>query len=53
MQADFLNAKVGEAQKALKDALTIADATSRDQGKTIKKLEKSMEELTIAKTVAD
>lgn len=49
MQADFLNAKVGEAQQTLKDALIIVDATSKDQSNTIKKLEKSVEELTVAK----
>ena len=52
MQVDFLNVKVAEAQKTLKDALITADTVSKDQDKkiadleeTVKNLNKSMEEL--------
>ena len=52
MQVDFLNLKVAEAQKTLKDALITADTVSKDQDKkitgleeTVKNLNKSMEEL--------
>ena len=52
MQLGFLNTKVAEAQKTLKDALTTSDTVSKDQGQKIKtleetvgKLNKSMDEL--------
>ena len=52
MQLGFLNTKVAEAQRTLKDALTTADTVSKDQGQQIKtleetvgKLNKSMDEL--------
>ena len=49
MQIDFLNAKVGDAHQALKEALTTTDVTYQDQKDTIKRLEKSVEEQTAAK----
>lgn len=45
MQMDFLNAKVAEAQKTLKDALMTADTVSKDQGQKIKALEETVEKL--------
>ena len=45
MQVDFLNVKVAEAQKTLKDALTTADSVSKDQGNKIKTLEKLVDGL--------
>ena len=45
LQADFLKAKVAEAQKTLQEALITADTVSKDQNKTIEGLEKSVEEL--------
>lgn len=53
LQIDFLNTKVVEAQKTLKDALVIVDSVSKDQGNTIKKLEKSIEELKMSKAAVD
>ena len=49
MQVDFLNGKVTQAQQTLQDALVVADTVSRDQGKTIKELEQTVEELKEAK----
>lgn len=45
MQLGFLNAKVAEAQKTLKDALTTVDAVSKNQGKQIKTLEETVDKL--------
>ena len=45
MQMNFLNAKVAEPQKTLKDALYTADLVSKYHDKTIKSLEKTVEEL--------
>ena len=45
MQLGFLNAKVAEAQKTLKDALTTADTVSKDQGQKIKTLEEIVDKL--------
>ena len=45
MQLGFLNAKVAEAQKTLKDALYTADSVSKDQEQKIKSLEETVEEL--------
>ena len=41
----FLNSKVAEAQKTLKDALYTADTVSKDQGKKIKALEETVANL--------
>ena len=53
MQVDFLNVKVAEAQKTLKDALTTADSVSKDQGNKIKTLEKSVDDLEASKVAVD
>ena len=45
MQLGFLNTKVSEAQRTLKDALTTADTVSRDQGQKIKTLEETVDKL--------
>ena len=45
MQLGFLNAKVAEAQKTLKDALMTADTVSKDQGQKIKTLEETVDKL--------
>lgn len=45
MQLGFLNTKVAEAQRTLKDALTTADTVSKDQGQQIKTLEETVEKL--------
>ena len=64
MQLGFLNTRVAEVQRTLKDAFTTADTISRDQGQKIKMLEetvgklnksmddlkKSAEELRLSKT---
>ena len=39
MQLGFLNAKVAEAQKTLKDALYTVDSVSKDHEQKIKSLE--------------
>ena len=44
-QLGFLNAKVAEAQKTLKDALYTADTVSKDQDKKIKALEETVANL--------
>lgn len=53
MQVDFLNAKVVEAQKTLKDALLTADSVSKDQENKIKNLEKSVDDLKASNTAVD
>ena len=53
MQVDFLNAKVAEAQKTLKDPLLTADSVSKDQENKIKNLEKLVEDLKASKTAVD
>ena len=45
MQLGFLNAKVAEAQKTLKDALITADTVSKDKGQKINTLEDTVEKL--------
>ena len=45
MQVDFLNLKVAEAQKTLKDALITADTVSKDQDKKIEGLEETVKNL--------
>lgn len=45
VQQGFLNAKVAEAQKTLKDALYTADTVSKDQGQKIKTLEETVDKL--------
>lgn len=42
MQLGFLNTKVAEAQRTLKDALTTTNTVSEDQGQKIKTLEETV-----------
>ena len=45
MQLGFLNTKVAEAQRTLKDALITADTISKDQSQQIKTLEETVDKL--------
>ena len=45
MQLSFLNTKVAEAQRTLKDALITADTVSKDQSQEIKTLEETVDKL--------